>query len=82
MRMLAQEGLAVFGVADGARRDREHALRAKRLELAPVVRQSVTNARDRQRNATNYARNASAGTLAGKNLRRIRAKKLGAIIGG
>ena len=46
---LAEERLAVLGVADGARRDREHALGAERLGLAAVVGEHVAHARDRQR---------------------------------
>src|SRR6185295_14549595 len=46
---LAEEGLAVLGVADGARRHEQGALRAERFELAAVLRESVPNARDRER---------------------------------
>ena len=46
---LAQEGLAVLGITDGARRDRERPFRAERLELAAVVREDVADARDRER---------------------------------
>ena len=46
---LAEEGLAVLGVADGARPDREHALGAEPLELAAVVGEHVPHPRDRQR---------------------------------
>ncbi len=45
---LAQEGLAVLGVAHCARRDGERPLRAERLELAPVLAEHVADARDRQ----------------------------------
>ena len=44
---LAEEGLAVLGVAHGARRDAERPLGAERLELAPVVGEDVADARDR-----------------------------------
>ena len=46
---LAEEGLAVLGVADGARRDAERPLGAELLELAAVVGEDVADARDRQR---------------------------------
>ena len=45
---LAEEGLAVLGVADRARRDEQRALGAEALELAPVVGETVADARDRQ----------------------------------
>ena len=44
---LAEEGLAVLRVADGARRDAERALGAERLELAPVVGEHVADTCDR-----------------------------------
>ena len=46
---LAEEGLAVLRVADGARADREHALGLELLELAAVVGEHVAHARHRQR---------------------------------
>ena len=46
---LAEERLAVLGVAHGAGGDGERALGAERLELAPVVGQHVAHARDRHR---------------------------------
>ena len=46
---LAEERLAVVGVADRARRNEQGALSAERLELAPVVGEAVAHARDRQR---------------------------------
>src|SRR5205807_1977271 len=46
---LAEKRLAVLRVADRARRHRERAFRAERLELAAVVGQRVADARDRQR---------------------------------
>src|SRR6185503_4019359 len=46
---LAQEGLAVLRVANRARGDRQHALRAQPLELAAVLGEHVADARDRQR---------------------------------
>ena len=45
---LAEEGLAVLGVAHRARRDAERPLRAERLELAAVLREDVANAGDRE----------------------------------
>ena len=44
---LAQEGLAVLRVANGARRDAERPLGAERLELAPIRGEDVADARDR-----------------------------------
>ena len=44
---LAEKRLAVLGVAHGARRDEQRALRAERLECAPVVGERVAHARDR-----------------------------------
>ena len=44
---LSEERLAVLRVAHRARRDGERALRAERLELAPVVGERVAHARDR-----------------------------------
>ena len=44
---LAEERLAVLGVAHRARRDGERALGAERLERAPVVGEDVAHARDR-----------------------------------
>jgi hypothetical protein len=44
---LAQEGLAVLGVANGARRDRERALGAKRFDRSTVLGEDVSDARDR-----------------------------------
>ena len=44
---LAEEGLAVLGVADGARRNRERAPGAGRLEHLPIVGQRVADARER-----------------------------------
>ena len=46
---LAEERLAVLGVADGARRDGERALGAELLELAAVVGEHVPHARDGDR---------------------------------
>ena len=46
---LAEERLAVLGVPDGARPDRERALGAEALELAPVVGEHVAHPGDRQR---------------------------------
>ena len=46
---LAEEGLAVLGVADGARPDRQHALGAESLELAAEVGEDVADTGDRQR---------------------------------
>ena len=46
---LAEERLAVLGVADRARRDRERPGRAELLELAAIVGEAVPNARDRDR---------------------------------
>ncbi len=43
---LAEEGLAVLGVANGARRDGERPLGAERLELAAVVGEAVPDACD------------------------------------
>ena len=43
---LAEERLAVLGVADGTRRKRERALRAGFLRRAPVLGQDVADARD------------------------------------
>src|SRR5512133_3458658 len=45
---LAQERLAVLGVADGARRDRERPFGAELLRLAPEVGQDVADAGDRR----------------------------------
>ena len=44
---LAEEGLAVLRVADGARADAERPLGAERLELAPVGGEDVADTRDR-----------------------------------
>ena len=44
---LAEERLAVLGVADRARRDRERPLGAELLERAPIVDERVADARDR-----------------------------------
>ena len=44
---LAEERLAVLGVANGARRDREDPLGAERLRLAAVVGEARSDARDR-----------------------------------
>ena len=44
---LAEERLAVLGLAHGARRDRERPLGPERLEDPPVVRERVAHARDR-----------------------------------
>ena len=44
---LAEERFAVLGVANGAGRDRERALGAELLGLAPEVREHVANPRDR-----------------------------------
>ena len=44
---LAQERLAVLGVADGARRDRQRSLGAERFELAAVLGETVPHTRDR-----------------------------------
>ena len=46
---LAEEGLAVIGVTDGAGPDREHALGAEPLRLAAVVGKHVADTRDRER---------------------------------
>ena len=46
---LAEEGLAVLRVADGARRDAERPLRAELLELATVLGEDIAHARDRER---------------------------------
>ena len=46
---LAQERLAVLGVAHGARRDQQRAFGAEALGVAPVLRQRVPHARDRHR---------------------------------
>ena len=46
---LAEERLAVLGVADGARRNQQRAFGAERLRLPAVVREDIANARDRQR---------------------------------
>jgi hypothetical protein len=46
---LSEEGLAVLGVADGARRDGEGALGAEPLDGAAVVREDVSGPRDRHR---------------------------------
>src|SRR5581483_7012345 len=46
---LAEEGLAVLGVADRARTEGERPLGAERLHLAPEVGQHVPHARDRRR---------------------------------
>ena len=43
---LAEERLAVLGVADGTRRKRERPLRAGLLRRAPVLDQDVADARD------------------------------------
>src|SRR4029453_8147012 len=43
---LAQKGLAVLGVADGARRDQENPLSGPPLGFAAVVRERVSDARD------------------------------------
>src|SRR5262249_44226455 len=46
---LAEKRLAVLGVPNRARRDRQCALRTQRLELATVVGETVADARDRER---------------------------------
>ena len=46
---LAEERLAVLGVADGARRDAERPLGAELLELAAVLGEDVAHAGDRER---------------------------------
>ena len=46
---LAEERLAILGVANGARPDREHALGAEPLCLAAVPGEHVPHPRDRQR---------------------------------
>ena len=46
---LAEEGLAVVGVPDRARADREHTFSAELFELAAVVREDVSDPRDWER---------------------------------
>ena len=53
---LAEERLAVLGVADGARRDAERPLGSERFELAAVVGEDVADARDRERQELARAR--------------------------
>ena len=49
---LAEEGLAVLGVAYCASRNEQHPFRAQPLRLAAVIREDVADARDRQRQET------------------------------